>query len=71
MSVVSTSTVITPILSDIDSANAVLVFEETETTIVSGEGQIIDLGAGKNIIEIIVTAEDRFKQHLHDCGHKT
>ena len=58
MSVVSTSTVITPILSDVDSANAVLVFEQTETTIVSGEGQIIDLGAGKNIIEIIVTAGD-------------
>ena len=59
--VVSTSTVITPILSDVagtNSANAVLVFEETNTTIVSGEGQMINLGAGKNIIEIIVTAGD-------------
>ena len=59
MSVVSTSTVITPILSDANSANAVLVFEETNTTIVSGEGQMIDLEVGKNIIEIIVTAGDR------------
>ena len=57
----STSTVITPTLSDVTGpsfAKAVLVFEETNTTIVSGEGQIIDLGAGKNIIEIIVTAGD-------------
>ena len=57
----STSTVITPTLSDVTGTNfakAVLVFEETNTTVVSGEGQIINLGAGKNIIEIIVTAGD-------------
>ena len=49
---------ITPTLSDVDSANAVLVFKETNTTIVSGGGQMIDLEAGRNIIEIIVTAGD-------------
>ena len=58
LTVVSTSTVITPILSDANSANAVLVFEQTNTTIVSGEGQIINLEAGRNDLQILVTAGD-------------
>ena len=47
LTVGSTSTVITPTLSDANSANAVLVFEQTNTTIVSGEGQMIDLRGGE------------------------